>query len=193
MQIKGKALKLLTSNIDTDQIFPARHLTGISKTGLGIYLFEDVPNNPLDAIDHEDCKVVLTLDNFGCGSSREHAVWALSEYGINCVIAKSFGDIFKANSIKNGLLPIEIIDEVYQKISSNDPNNANFQISLETQEVKMNDELTFKFEIDPFRKHCLLQGLDDLDYLLDLQADIEAFRKNNQENKFIDTNWVSTK
>ena len=87
MKIESQALKVLTSNVDTDQIIPARYLTGISKTGLGIHLFEDLPNNPLDAIEHEDYKVILTLENFGCGSSREHAVWSITDRGFQAVVA----------------------------------------------------------------------------------------------------------
>src|SRR5690606_21940495 len=111
-------------------------------------------------------KVLIAGDNFGCGSSREHAVWALLEYGIQCVIAKSFGDIFKANSLKNGLLPIQVSAENYEMLIGLNYDESNFEVSLKNQTVMAKENISFAFKIDPFRKHCLTQGLDDLDYLL---------------------------
>lgn len=157
MQIKGKALALLTSNIDTDQIIPARHLTGISKTGLGIHLFEDVPNNPLDAIEHEDCKVVLTLENFGCGSSREHAVWAISDRGFQAVVAASFARIFEENCYNNAVVPVKLTEEQIQEIAAAVGDSGDIEIDVENQELKAAGK-SYKFELDELKKQFILKG-----------------------------------
>lgn len=154
MQIKGKSLNLLTSNIDTDQIIPARHLTGISKTGLGIHLFEDVPNNPLDAIEHEDCNIVITLENFGCGSSREHAVWAIMDRGFKAVIAASFARIFEENCYNNGLVPIKLSEAEIQEIASA---NTDIEVDVINHVLSCNGK-TYKFELDQLKKEFILQG-----------------------------------
>lgn len=154
MQIKGKALKLLSSNIDTDQIIPARHLTGISKTGLGIYLFEDVPNNPLDAIDHEDCKVVLTLENFGCGSSREHAVWAIGDRGFQAVVAVSFARIFEENCYNNAVVPVKLTEEQVQEIAAAD---TEIEIDVNKQVLSCNGK-DYPFDLDELKKEFILKG-----------------------------------
>lgn len=154
MQIKGKALKLLTSNIDTDQIIPARHLTGISKTGLGIYLFEDVPNNPLDAIEHDDCRVVLTLDNFGCGSSREHAVWAIADRGFQAVVASSFARIFEENCYNNAVVPVKLTQEQIQEIAQA---NTDIAIDVINQVLTCNGK-EYKFDLDDLKKEFILKG-----------------------------------
>ena len=154
MQIKGKALKLLTSNIDTDQIIPARHLTGIYKTGLGIYLFEDVPNNPLDAIEHEDCRVVLTLDNFGCGSSREHAVWAIADRGFQAVCAASFARIFEENCYNNAVVPVKLTEAEIKEIAAAD---TDIEIDVINQTLSCNGK-EYKFELDELKKEFILKG-----------------------------------
>ena len=154
MQIKGKALKLLSSNIDTDQIIPARHLTGISKTGLGIYLFEDVPNNPLDAIEHEDCKVVLTLENFGCGSSREHAVWAINDRGFQAVCAVSFARIFEENCYNNAVVPVRLTETEIKEIADAD---TDIEIDVIGQTLSCNGK-EYKFELDELKKEFILKG-----------------------------------
>lgn len=154
MQIKGKALKLLTSNIDTDQIIPARHLTGISKTGLGIYLFEDVPNNPLDAIEHDDCRVVLTLDNFGCGSSREHAVWAIADRGFQAVVASSFARIFEENCYNNAVVPVKLTEDQIKEIAQAD---TDIEIDVIKQVLSCNGK-EYKFDLDELKKEFILKG-----------------------------------
>jgi 3-isopropylmalate/(R)-2-methylmalate dehydratase small subunit len=154
MQIKGKALKLLTSNIDTDQIIPARHLTGITKTGLGIYLFEDVPNSPLDAIEHDDCKVVLTLDNFGCGSSREHAVWAISDRGFQAVCAVSFARIFEENCYNNAVVPVKLTEAQIQEIAA-----AGTDIAIDViKQVLTCNGKEYNFDLDELKKEFILKG-----------------------------------
>jgi 3-isopropylmalate/(R)-2-methylmalate dehydratase small subunit len=154
MNIKGKALKLLTSNIDTDQIIPARHLTGITKTGLGIYLFEDVPNNPLDAIEHEACKVVLTLENFGCGSSREHAVWAIADRGFQAVVAVSFARIFEENCYNNAVVPVKLSQAEIEEIAAAD---TDIEIDVEKQVLKTNAK-EYNFALDELKKQFILKG-----------------------------------
>lgn len=154
MKIKGKALKLLSSNIDTDQIIPARYLTGISKTGLGIHLFEDVPNNPLDAIEHEDCRVVLTLENFGCGSSREHAVWAIQDRGFQAVVAASFARIFEENCYNNGVVPVKLTIAQIEEIAKT---GSEIEIDVEAQVLNCAGK-SYKFELDELKKEFILKG-----------------------------------
>ena len=154
MKIKGRALELLTSNIDTDQIIPARHLTGISKTGLGIYLFEDVPNNPMDAIEHEDCNIVLTLENFGCGSSREHAVWAIQDRGFKAVVAVSFARIFEENCYNNGVVPVKLTEEQVKEIAQA---NTDIEIDVINQKLNCNGK-EYSFVLDELKKEFILKG-----------------------------------
>lgn len=154
MQIKSKALHVLTSNIDTDQIIPARYLTGISKTGLGVHLFEDLPNNPLDAIDHQDYQIIITLENFGCGSSREHAVWAITDRGFKAVIAASFARIFEENCYNNGVVPIKLSSAEILEIS---PLNCAIEIDVNSQTLSVAGK-TYKFELDELKKEFILKG-----------------------------------
>ncbi len=158
MQITGKALLLLNSNIDTDQIIPARHLTGISKTGLGIYLFEDVPNNPLDAIDHDNCKVVITLENFGCGSSREHAVWALADRGFQAVVAVSFARIFEENCYNNAVVPVKLTESQVQEIANLvKASNPDISVDVINQKLSIANKV-YSFELDELKKEFILKG-----------------------------------
>lgn len=157
MEIKGKALKLLSSNIDTDQIIPARHLTGISKTGLGIHLFEDVPNNPLDAIEHEDCRVVLTLENFGCGSSREHAVWAIQDRGFQAVVAASFARIFEENCYNNGVVPVKLTETEIKEIAAASDNGSDITINVLGAKLSCNGK-DYSFELDELKREFILKG-----------------------------------
>lgn len=154
MKITGKALKILSSNIDTDQIIPARHLTGITKTGLGQYLFQDVPNNPLDAIEHEDCKFVITLENFGCGSSREHAVWALQDRGFQAVIALSFARIFEENCYNNGIVPVKLNRDQIDAIAAS---GLQIELDVEKQQLTCAGK-TYDFELDELKKQFILKG-----------------------------------
>ncbi len=158
MKITGRVLKALKSNIDTDQIIPARHLTGISKTGLGKFLFEDLPSNPLDAFDHENARFILTLDNFGCGSSREHAVWSIKDRGFEVVIAVSFARIFEDNCYNNGVVPVKLSEEEVQEIdqSLTKPEHE-ISIDVEKQELYVADK-TYNFELDQLKKEFILKG-----------------------------------
>lgn len=154
MKVKGKALKVLTSNIDTDQIIPARHLTGISKTGLGKFLFEDLPSNPLDVFEHESSNIILTLHNFGCGSSREHAVWAITDRGFQAVIAVSFARIFEENCYNNGLVPVILSEAEVQEIASG---SGLIEIDVLDQKLYANGK-TYSFHLDELKKEFILKG-----------------------------------
>jgi len=156
MKIIGKALQILSSNIDTDQIIPARYLTGISKTGLGVHLFEDVPNNPLDAFDHENAKVVITLENFGCGSSREHAVWAIQDRGFQAVIAVSFARIFEENCYNNAVVPIKLTNQEVLEIANN-AKTHDITIDVDNQVLSCGGK-DYNFELDELKKEFILKG-----------------------------------
>ena len=149
MLIKGKILPLDQSNIDTDQIIPARYLTGITKTGYGVHLLEDVPNTIINDVKYKDATVLLTRDNFGCGSSREHAVWAIMDRGFKAVIASSFARIFEENCYNNGLIPVKLnpdeIEALFKKTEC--------EIDVLNQTVN-----GFKFNLDPLKKEFLLRG-----------------------------------
>jgi 3-isopropylmalate/(R)-2-methylmalate dehydratase small subunit len=182
----GVAAPLKITNIDTDMIIPKQFLKTIKRTGLGSALFsemrykEDGSENPdfiLNKPAYRNAEILVAEDNFGCGSSREHAPWALLDFGIRCVISTSFADIFYNNSFKNGILPIKVAKEDLAKLMDDAERGANatLSIDLESQEIKGPDSGAIKFEIDPFRKHCLLQGLDDIGLTMEKAAQIESF------------------
>ena len=187
-KISSRAVPLRADHVDTDQIIPARYLTTLSKLGLGKGLFDawryQAPDqaNPdfvLNKAEFQGSEILLAGENFGCGSSREHAVWALTDYGFRAVIAESFADIFMSNSLKNGLLPValkpEQIEALFQQAESTNP--LPIEVCLETQTVSSAMGHHFNFEISPFRKDCLLRGLDDLGYLVEQLPDIESFEE----------------
>ena len=179
-------------DIDTDMIIPAQFLTSISRKGFGENLFcrlrEQDPAFPLNNKQFQGAEILVADSNFGCGSSREHAVWALSSYGFRVVIAKSFADIFSSNSAKNGLLlvtlPPEEIDGILDR--SQDQETI-LTVNLETQTVLLPSGKTLAFDYDPFRKHCLLHGLDDIDYILSHKQEIQTFRERQDSNRFMST------
>ena len=154
MLIKGKILPLDRSNIDTDQIIPARHLTGITKSGYGVYLLEDVPRTPINDPQYKDAVILLTRENFGCGSSREHAVWAIMDKGFQAVIASSFARIFEENCYNNGLVPVKLKTEEIEKLFKQNE----CEIDVINQVVKLSNSETFKFELDPLKKEFILKG-----------------------------------
>jgi 3-isopropylmalate/(R)-2-methylmalate dehydratase small subunit len=171
--LTGVAAPLHLVNVDTDMIIPARYLKTIKRTGLGKSLFyelrynEDGSENPnfvLNKPAYRNAQILIAGDNFGCGSSREHAPWALLDHGIRCVISTSFADIFYNNCFKNGILPIKVTQEQLQALfdDASRGSNATVSVDLESQTIKGPDGGTISFEIDPFRKHCLLNGLDDI-------------------------------
>ena len=173
VKLTGVAAPLPVVNIDTDMIIPKDYLKTIKRTGLGTGLFaearynEDGSENPdfvLNKPAYRDAKILVAGDNFGCGSSREHAPWALLDFGIRCVISTSFGDIFYNNCFKNGILPIKVSPEDLEKLFDDAERGANATLSVDlaAQEIRGPDGGVVKFEIDQFRKHCLLNGLDDV-------------------------------
>ena len=177
-------------NIDTDMIIPKQFLKTIKRTGLGKNLFHEmrydlneneITNFVLNKPDFKNAKILVALDNFGCGSSREHAPWALLDFGIQCVIAPSFADIFYNNCFKNGILPIVLknseVDELLE--FSKSPSNSVI-IDLPKQEVKAGEKI-YKFEIDSFKKHCLIEGLDDIGLTLQKSQKIADFEEKNRQ------------
>jgi len=184
--LTGVAAPLEIMNVDTDMIIPKQYLKTIKRTGLGKGLFaelrykEDGSENPdfvLNTPAYRNAKILVTQDNFGCGSSREHAPWALLDFGIRCVISTSFADIFYNNCFKNGILPIKVTPEDLAKLMDDARRGANATLSvdLEAQEIRGPDGEVISFDIDPFRKHCLLLGLDDIGLTLQKVSCIEAF------------------
>ena len=184
--LTGVAAPLPIVNIDTDMIIPKQFLKTIERTGLARGLFfelrfeEDGSEKPgfvLNQPAWRKAQIIVAGDNFGCGSSREHAPWALLDYGIRCVISTSFADIFYNNCFKNGILPIRVSQEDLDKLmdDANRGSNATLTVDLATQEVRGPDGGVVKFDIDPFRKHCLLEGLDDIGLTLQKADDISAF------------------
>jgi 3-isopropylmalate/(R)-2-methylmalate dehydratase small subunit len=171
--LEGVAAPLPMINVDTDKVIPKQYLKTIERTGLGKGLFaemrykDDGSENPdfvLNKPAYRNAKIIVAGDNFGCGSSREHAPWALLDFGIRCVISTSFADIFYNNCFKNGILPIKVSPEDLEKLfdDANRGANATLTVDLEKQEIRGPDGGKVHFEIDAFRKHCLLNGLDDI-------------------------------
>ena len=171
--LEGVAAPLRIVNVDTDMIIPKQYLKTLKRTGLAKGLFselryrDDGSDNPdfvLNQPAYRKAKIIVAEDNFGCGSSREHAPWALMDYGIRCVISTQFGDIFYNNCFKNGVLPIKVSKEDLAKLFDDADRGANATISidLEKQEIRGPDGGVVKFDIDPHRKHCMLNGLDDI-------------------------------
>lgn len=161
MKIKSKILPVASSNIDTDQIIPARHLTGISKTGLGKFLFEDVPSKPLDHPDTEDAEIIVTLENFGCGSSREHAAWAILDRGFKAVVAISFARIFEDNCYNNGVVPVKLEESDVHDILKEVQNGAELAIDVVNESINYTSggsAREVKFSLDPLKKEFILQG-----------------------------------
>lgn len=183
------AAPLNIDNIDTDKIIPARFLKTIKRTGLGKSLFADMRYNEdgseksdfiLNQPPYRQAEILVAGDNFGCGSSREHAPWALKDFGIRCVIASSFADIFFNNSFKNGLLPITLPEDVCAKLREDAGMGANARltIDLERQVVVRPNGEEISFHVDPFRRHCLINGLDDIGLTLEHKDAITAFETN---------------
>jgi len=184
--LEGVAAPLKMINVDTDMIIPKQYLKTIKRTGLGTGLFselrykDDGSENPefvLNKPAYRKAKVLVVDDNFGCGSSREHAPWALLDFGIRCVISTSFGDIFYNNCFKNGILPIRVTPEQLEKLFDDAERGANatLSIDLSKQEIRGPDGGMIKFEVDAFRKHCLLNGLDDIGLTLQKKRAIETY------------------
>ena len=190
----ANAAPLPLVNIDTDMIIPKQFLKTIKRTGLGTALFhemrrnEDGSDNPefvLNKPAYKNAKILIAGDNFGCGSSREHAPWALLDFGIKCVISTSFADIFYNNCFKNGILPIVVSEEELEKLmdDADRGSNATLTIDLETQEIHGPDGGVIKFPIDPYRKHCLMNGLDDIGLTMEKVEAIDTYESKIQSNR----------
>ena len=201
----GVVCPLDRSNVDTDAIIPKQFLKSIKRTGFGPNLFDEWryldhgepgmdnskrPLNPdfvLNDPRYAGAQILLARENFGCGSSREHAPWALEDYGFKVIIAPSFADIFFNNSFKNGLLPIILdahtVDGLFAK--ANGPEALKIEVDLDSQTLSVGDE-TISFDVDPFRKHCLLEGLDDIGLTLQHVDDIKTYEKKAKQN----TPWL---
>ncbi len=192
-KLTGVAAPLPRINVDTDAIIPKQYLKTIKRTGLKVGLFQewrtlrDGSENPdfvLNKPAYSNAKVLVAGENFGCGSSREHAPWALLDFGIRCVIAPSFGDIFFNNCFKNGMLPIKLPQAEVDKLMQDAEKGANavLTIDLEKQEITRPDGETIRFDVDPFRKHCLLEGLDDIGLTLQKNAKIEDYEAERRRS-----------
>jgi 3-isopropylmalate/(R)-2-methylmalate dehydratase small subunit len=184
--LSGVAAPMPLVNIDTDMIIPKQFLKTIKRSGLGVNLFDEmryddngdeIPDFVLNQPAYRTAQILVAGDNFGCGSSREHAPWALLDFGIRCVIATSFADIFYNNCFKNGILPVVLPQDQVDILMDDARKGANARISidLDAQTVTSADGTEFSFEVDPFKKHCLLNGLDDIGLSLEKVASIDAF------------------
>ena len=182
----GIAAPMPLVNIDTDMIIPKQFLKTIKRSGLGVHAFDEmrydddgneIPDFILNQSAYREASILIAGDNFGCGSSREHAPWALSDFGIKVVVSTSFADIFFNNCFKNGMLPIVLPQEQVDLLMKDAEKGANARvdINLEDQTITSSDGDVIKFDIDPFRKHCLLNGLDDIGLTLEKAASIDSF------------------
>jgi len=182
----GIAAPMPLVNIDTDMIIPKQFLKTIKRSGLGVHAFDEmrydddgneIPDFVLNQSAYREASILIAGDNFGCGSSREHAPWALSDFGIKVVVSTSFADIFFNNCFKNGMLPIVLPQEQVDLLMKDAEKGANarVEVNLEDQTITSSDGDVIKFDIDPFRKHCLLNGLDDIGLTLEKATSIDSF------------------
>ncbi|QMU64547.1 MAG: 3-isopropylmalate dehydratase small subunit [Flavobacteriaceae bacterium] len=184
VELTDTAIPLATENIDTDQIIPARFLKATDKKGFGDHVFRDWRFHKDDSVNQDFIlnnpkykgSILVAGDNFGCGSSREHAAWALAGYGFKVIISSFFADIFKGNALNNGLLPIQVSAEFLEKLLSKIQENPLYEltINLESQELQTSFD-TIRFEINPYKKLCMLNGYDDIDFLLSKKEKIHAY------------------
>ena len=185
-KLSGIAAPMPMVNIDTDMIIPKQFLKTIKRSGLGVNLFDEmrydrdgneVPDFVLNKPQYRDAQILVAGDNFGCGSSREHAPWAIADFGITCVIAPSFADIFYNNCFKNGILPIALPQEQVDLLlkDAEKGSNARIEVDLEAQTITSSDGEVISFQVDAFKKHCLMNGLDDIGLTLEKAAAIDSF------------------
>ncbi|EAQ26308.1 MULTISPECIES: 3-isopropylmalate dehydratase small subunit [unclassified Roseovarius] len=188
-KLSGIAAPLPLINVDTDMIIPKQFLKTIKRSGLGVNLFDEmrydddgkeIPEFVLNKPQYRDAQILVAGDNFGCGSSREHAPWAIKDFGIRCVIAPSYADIFYNNCFKNGILPIALPQDQVDVLMKEAEKGANarIEVDLEAQTVSTSEGVVFAFEVDAFKKHCLLEGLDDIGLTLEKASAIEAFESS---------------
>ena len=185
-KLSGIAAPLDLVNIDTDMIIPKQFLKTIKRSGLGVNLFDEMryddDRNEIESFvlnqpAYRDAQILVAGENFGCGSSREHAPWAIADFGITCVIAPSYADIFYNNCFKNGILPIALPQEQVDVLMKDAEKGANarIEVDLEAQTITSSDGEVFKFDVDAFKKHCLMNGLDDIGLTMEKAASIDAF------------------
>ena len=185
-KLSGVAAPMPLVNIDTDMIIPKVFLKTIKRSGLGVNLFDEMrydregnekPEFVLNKAQYREAKILVAGDNFGCGSSREHAPWAIADFGIKCVISTSFADIFFNNCFKNGILPVVLPQDQVKVLMSDAEKGANsiIEVDLENQTIASSDGEVFTFDVDPFKKHCLLNGLDDIGLTMEKETDITAY------------------
>ena len=201
--LEGLVVPLDRANVDTDLIIPKQFLKSIKRTGFGPNLFDELryldpydetnpmgsrqlnPDFTLNQARYEGATILLGRENFGCGSSREHAVWALDQFGIKCVIAPSFADIFKNNAFKSGLLPVELpeseIDALFERIASGE--TLRLRVDLVEEQVRVDPSRSVSFSVDPFRRNCLLEGLDDIGITLQREEAISRFEAQHKQSK----------
>jgi 3-isopropylmalate/(R)-2-methylmalate dehydratase small subunit len=193
-QLTGVAAPLNILNIDTDMIIPKQFLKTIKRSGLGANLFDEmrftqdgkeIPDFVLNREPYRGAQIIVAGDNFGCGSSREHAPWALLDFGIRCVISTSFADIFYNNCFKNGILPIKVSADDRDALMADaaDTENPELSIDLEAQVIRRPNGVEVSFEIDPFRKQCLLEGLDDIGLTMEKGGSIDSFESARATDK----------
>ena len=191
--LKGIAAPLDILNIDTDMIIPKQFLKTIKRSGLGKNLFDEMRFSPdgseikgfvLNNEPWKEAKILIAGDNFGCGSSREHAPWALLDFGVKCIISSSYADIFYNNCFKNGILPIKVSEDERQALlaDSKDKENPVLDIDLPNQTINRPNGVSVKFDLDPFRKQCLLEGLDDISLTLEKQNQIKSYESYRDDN-----------
>ena len=185
-KLSGVAAPMPLVNIDTDMIIPKVFLKTIKRSGLGVNLFDEMrydregnekPDFVLNKPQYRDAKILVAGDNFGCGSSREHAPWAIADFGIKCVISTSFADIFYNNCFKNGILPLVLPEDAVDTLMKDAEKGANsiIEVDLENQTIVSSDGEIFRFEVDPFKKHCLLNALDDIGLTMEKEDHIAAY------------------
>ena len=196
-KLTGVAAPMPLINVDTDMIIPKQFLKTIKRSGLGVNLFDEmryddngdeIADFVLNKPQYREAEILVAGDNFGCGSSREHAPWAIKDFGIRCVIAPSFADIFFNNCFKNGILPVALPQETVDILmkDAEKGSNARMEIDLEAQTITTSDGEVIAFDVDPFKKHCLMEGLDDIGLTLEKKASVEAFEaKATQERPWV--------
>ena len=193
-KLTAVAAPLPMVNVDTDMIIPKVFLKTIKRSGLGVNLFDEmrydregneIPDFVLNKPQYRKAEILVAGDNFGCGSSREHAPWALLDFGVRCVISTSFADIFYNNCFKNGILPIVVSEDELEKLMDDARRGANatLTVDLEAQEIRGPDGGVITFDIDPFRKHCLLNGLDDIGLTMEKAPKIDGFEQQLEASR----------
>ena len=193
LSLNAKLAPLNRVNVDTDQIIPKQFLKRVERTGFGQFLFNDwrlMPDGSenkdfiLNQIGYRDAEILVSGRNFGSGSSREHAPWALQDYGFKCIIAPSFGDIFFSNCFQNGVLPVVLPEDTVAQIIENSENDPEYRINIDLESQRVwdeNEEVVAEFSIEPFRRHCMLNGLDDIGLTLEDETDISVFESGRSK------------